>query len=264
MKITVFTSNKSRHNYLINQISLVASKLFVIQECDTLFSGELSGNYPKSNILKKYFDKVNKSQKKVFGNQFIDVDKKINLLSLKKGDLNNCKLIFLDKFLKSDLYIVFGSSYIKGNLAKFLSKKRTYNIHMGISPYYRGADCNFWALYDNNYHLVGSTIHRLTEGLDNGPILYHAICENNLNFFDYSMLSVKAAIISLKENIKNGKILKIKEKKVNPNKLIRYSKTKDFNNKIIINYFKKKIKRKNKDYDLLKDPFILKKEKFFK
>ena len=78
------------------------------------------------------------------------------------------------------------------------------------------------------------------------------------------MLSVKAAIISLKENIKNGKILKIKEKKVNPNKLIRYSKTKDFNNKIIINYFKKKIKRKNKDYDLLKDPFILKKEKFFK
>ena len=30
---------------------------------------------------------------------------------------------------------------------------------MGVSPYYRGCDCNFWALYDNNPHLVGATIH---------------------------------------------------------------------------------------------------------
>ena len=46
---------------------------------------------------------------------------------------------------------------------------------MGISPYYRGTDCNFWALYDNNSHLVGSTIHYLSKGIDSGPILYHAI-----------------------------------------------------------------------------------------
>lgn len=135
---------------------------------------------------------------------------------------------------------------------------------MGISPYYRGSDCNFWALYDNNYHLVGSTIHRLTEGLDNGPILFHAVSDRSNNLFDYSMLSVKAAIIALRQNIKSKKILKIKEKKINPNDLIRYSKTRDFNDKIISSYFKKKISITNKDFSLLKNSFVLKKKYFFK
>lgn len=264
MKITIITSNKSRHNYLINQLSSVANNLYVIQECDTLFPGEVIGNYPKSKVLKKYFDKVNKSQNKIFGKQFIKANNKMKILNLKKGDLNKCDIPFLKEFLSSDIYIVFGSSYIKGQLAKFLSKKKTYNIHMGISPYYRGSDCNFWALYDNNYHLVGSTIHRLTEGLDNGPILFHAVSDRSNNLFDYSMLSVKAAIIALRQNIKSKKILKIKEKKINPNDLIRYSKTRDFNDKIISSYFKKKISITNKDFSLLKNSFVLKKKYFFK
>jgi len=49
---------------------------------------------------------------------------------------------------------------------------------MGISPYYRGNDCNFWALNDNNPHLVGSTIHLLSKGLDNG---FHVVRITNLD-----------------------------------------------------------------------------------
>ena len=30
---------------------------------------------------------------------------------------------------------------------------------LGISPQYRGSSCNFWALYDNNPHLVGATMN---------------------------------------------------------------------------------------------------------
>ena len=33
MKITVFTSNKYRHNYLINKLSEICDSLYVIQEC---------------------------------------------------------------------------------------------------------------------------------------------------------------------------------------------------------------------------------------
>ena len=60
------------------------------------------------------------------------------------GDLNYLNLNNLKKFLSSDIYIVFGSSYIKGKLVDFLIKK-AINIHMGVSPYW-GCDCNFWAL----------------------------------------------------------------------------------------------------------------------
>ena len=46
---------------------------------------------------------------------------------------------------------------------------------MGVSPYYRGTSCNFWAIYDDNPSYVGSTIHLLSKGLDSGDILFHCI-----------------------------------------------------------------------------------------
>ena len=46
---------------------------------------------------------------------------------------------------------------------------------MGVSPYYKGADCNFWALQDYKPQFVNATIHYLSKGLDTGDILYHAL-----------------------------------------------------------------------------------------
>ena len=77
MKITLFTSNKNRHNYLINLLSNIANELFVIQECGTIHPGILTGHYPNSNLMKKYFDKVNNAQSKIFGNSFIKIKKKM-------------------------------------------------------------------------------------------------------------------------------------------------------------------------------------------
>ena len=88
-------------------------------------------------------------------------------------------------------------------------KQKAINIHAGISPYYRGTDCNFWALYDGNPHLVGSTIHLLSKGLDSGPILYHAMSNIKTSPFEYTMSSVKSAFHSIAEKIK-GPILLIK------------------------------------------------------
>ena len=72
---------------------------------------------------------------------------------------------------------------------------------MGVAPYYRGTDCNFWALFDNNPHLVGATIYKLSEGLDTGQILYHALSEIKDDPFIYTMSVVKSAFDSLVEKI---------------------------------------------------------------
>ena len=77
MKITVFTSNKSRHNYLINLLSELCDELFVIQETSTIFPGVLSGSYEVSKNMEMYFKKVNKAQLKIFGNTYINNSKNI-------------------------------------------------------------------------------------------------------------------------------------------------------------------------------------------
>ena len=260
MKITLFTSNKSRHNYLINLLSSICDELFVIQECNTIFPGLIPGNYPVSSVMEDYFKKVNIAQNKLFENSYIDNKKNIKILPMVSGDLKKCSVKFLSDFLNSDIYIVFGSSYIKGDLVEFLIKQKTINIHMGVSPYYRGADCNFWALYDNNPHLVGATIHLLSKGLDSGPILYHAMSDIKTDPFEYSMSSVKSAFHSLAKKIKDKSIFSITPLIQNLDLEIRYSKKIEFNEAIVKEYYQRKINLKIKKFDntILKEPFFLK------
>ncbi len=262
MKITLFTSNKNRHNYLINLLSNISDELYVIQECSTIFPGIIPGPYPSSPIMEKYFKNVDKAQSKLFGNSFINNSKKnIKILSMVFGDLNKCKINLLSDFLKSDIYVVFGSSFIKGDLIDFLVKKKTINIHAGISPYYRGTDCNFWALYDNNPHLVGTTIHLLSKGLDSGPMLYHAMSNIKINPFEYTMSTIKSAFHSIVERIKDNSIFKIKPIAQDRSKEIRYSRKVEFHEDILKDYFEKKINLNDKKFDnsLLKEPFFLNK-----
>ena len=72
MKITLFTANRFRHNYLINILSSICTKLFVVQECGTIFPGEVPGYYPNSEVMQKYFGNVNKAQLKYFNSCYIN------------------------------------------------------------------------------------------------------------------------------------------------------------------------------------------------
>ena len=173
MKITLFTSNKNRHNYLINLLSEVSDELYVIQECVTIFPGIVLGHYQVSPIMKKYFENVNNAQSNFFGNSYVDNKKKnIKILPMVFGDLNQCSLNLLSDFLKSDVYVVFGSSYIKGELVDFLVKQKAINIHAGVSPYYRGSGTNVWPLINGEPEMVGATFMYLDEGIDTGQIIH--------------------------------------------------------------------------------------------
>jgi len=259
MKITLFTTNKNRHNYLINLLSTISDELFVVQECGTIFPGIIPGYYPVSAKMKEYFENVNDAQSKLFGNSYVNnLKKNIKILPILSGDLNKCSMKLLSDFLKSDAYIVFGSSYIKGELVDYLVKQKAINIHMGVSPYYRGTDCNFWALYDDNPHLVGATIHLLSKGLDSGPMLYHAMSNIKTNPFEYTMSTVKSAFHSIAERIKDNSIFKINPVVQDQNKEIRYSKKIEFNEEIVKEYFNKETNLNSKKFDnsLLKEPYF--------
>ena len=76
--------------------------------------------------------------------------------------------------LQPDVIAVFGTSLIRGPL---LAQGRLgiFNLHGGLSPRYRGADCTFWALYNGEPDQVGCTLHRIDAGIDTGNLIAH-IC----------------------------------------------------------------------------------------
>ena len=110
MKITLFTSNKNRHNYLINLLSKISDEIFVVQECGTIFPGIMPGHYKTSKIMGEYFEKVKDAQSKLFGNSYVDGSKKnIKLLPILSGDLNKCSLNFLNNCVSSHNFNICGS-----------------------------------------------------------------------------------------------------------------------------------------------------------
>jgi methionyl-tRNA formyltransferase len=78
--------------------------------------------------------------------------------------------------LRPDVIAVFGTSLIRGPL---LSRGRLgiFNLHGGLSPHYRGADCTFWALYNGEPDRVGCTLHRIDAGIDTGALVAHVCPE---------------------------------------------------------------------------------------
>ena len=158
----------------------------------------------------------------------------LSVLSVKEGDLSKLDRYILKDALDSDFYIVFGASFIKGWLIDFLIQQKAINIHMGLSPYYRGSSSNFWALYDNNPSYVGATIHLLSKGLDNGDILFHCIpkIRSEESPFDFTMRSVVVAHQGLISAIDKKKILTFETIKQDKSKEIRYTKNQDFTDQV--------------------------------
>lgn len=234
MKITVLTSNQPRHLALISQLSEIATEVYAIQEITTLFPGKIADFYKSSEIMQTYFTQVRKAEFDVFG-EIGFLPKNVRQLPMKLGDLNLASLEKLSPALDADFFIVFGSSYIKGPLCDYLVEKKALNIHMGLSPYYRGSSCNFWALYDGRPEYVGATIHLLSKGLDSGPILFHAVPPpRELDGFALGMSAVKYALRGVVGYLKNNKSFSgsVQDK----SKQIRYSRNSEFTDEIASQY----------------------------
>lgn len=73
-----------------------------------------------------------------------------------------------------DLICVFGTSLIRGAL---LERFTLVNLHGGLSPEYRGADCTFWALHNGEPEKVGCTLHFIDAGIDTGQLIAHVCPE---------------------------------------------------------------------------------------
>ena len=236
MKIALFTSNQVRHQSLINKLSEIAKELFVVCEGTTIFPGQTQDFYNKSDVMQKYFSKMQQAEEKVFGSIGF-LNKNVRLLPIKMGDVNSLPLSWLKDLEDVDYAIVFGASWIKGELCDFLIKKKAVNIHMGISPYYRGAACNFWALYDKKPELVGATLHYLSKGLDSGSMILHALPKPQLvDGFELGMLAVRSAQIALVFALKEGSLFKFEAQSQNKSLQLRYSKRIEFNDEVAFSY----------------------------
>lgn len=134
-----------------------------------------------------------------------------------------------------DLIVVFGCSLIREPLLSALMGRRAVNLHAGISPFYRGTACNFWAAYDGHPEYVGATIHRLSAGIDAGDILETVQAPEEPDPFLRGMLAVRAGQDRLIEKIQDGSIWDAGIPQ-DLSQTIRYSKRADFTDAVALEF----------------------------
>ncbi len=90
-----------------------------------------------------------------------------------KLEVKNINHVSVKDFIVSkspDLVIVNGTSIIKTPIIESVPQG-IINIHVGITPEYRGTHGGFWAIYNGEIEMVGVTVHFIDSGIDSGAIL---------------------------------------------------------------------------------------------
>ena len=91
-------------------------------------------------------------------------------LSHEVSYINDPEVLSLVERLEPDIIAVYGTSLIRGALLTSARLGMT-NLHGGLSPEYRGADCTFWALYNEEPDKIGCTLHYIDPGIDTGDLI---------------------------------------------------------------------------------------------
>jgi methionyl-tRNA formyltransferase len=81
------------------------------------------------------------------------------------------------KFVKSfapDLAFIFGTDLIKDPVLSSLPRDRI-NLHLGLSPWYRGSATLFWPFYFLQPQFAGATFHQIIPEADAGQILHQLV-----------------------------------------------------------------------------------------
>lgn len=241
MKISVFTSNQPRHLGFIEKLAAVAEAVFAVVETTTALPGQVEDFYQKSSVMQAYFSRVQEAETSLFG-YHRPLPENVRVMAIKMGDLSKLTEEHLSQVLTSDYYLVFGSSFIRGWLADTLVSRGAVNIHMGLSPYYRGTACNFWAMYDNRPAYVGATVHLLSHGLDSGPVLFHvAPSFEGQDPFLFSMAAVSEVQNTLVSKLAQGILGSIIPVEQDSSLGIRYSRNRDFTDKVAAEFIRRQM-----------------------
>lgn len=171
MRIVLITSNQRRHHWLAGQLAQVGELSGVVAESKSAMS-PATATHPHPEVA-DYFRQRDETESIWFSDapspEALGVP--VRQASWQQGSSEETVRFVLDR--KPDVLILFGSSIIREPLLT-LFDGQIINMHLGLSPYYRGSATNFWPLVDGLPECVGVTIHHATLKVDAGAVLMQA------------------------------------------------------------------------------------------
>jgi len=179
LKILILTGGSPRHIHVANRLSQAAETLAIVQETGSHWTWRKVLRLARpDNFARKAWRWLRDRRrytgsgeaKFFFPNQEPVLER--SDLAIQVPWINDAQVLELANKLQPDLICVFGTSLIHGPLLD-AGRLGMVNLHGGLSPEYRGADCSFWALYNGEPDKLGCTLHYIDSGIDTGGLIAH-------------------------------------------------------------------------------------------
>jgi hypothetical protein len=178
MRIAILTSVDTRHRYFVQALREAFDVCAVGYERTgyspaTVIGMGLTGEEAK--IVTRHFAERTRQEEIYFGHraELVDDGPGCAVRHIEPGGLNAPETQAFLAAARPDVVVVYGTNLIRQPLLGAYAG-RMLNMHLGLSPYYRGTATNFYPLLNEEPQYVGATIHLIDAGIDSGPIVYHA------------------------------------------------------------------------------------------
>jgi methionyl-tRNA formyltransferase len=174
MRAILLTSTFRRHVFVANTVAERCDLVGVWQEEKSFHPERYAENADDEAVIQRHFANRDESEAEYFASHdVVRLSSQAASRVVSAGACNDPAEVARMIAAQPDVVLVFGTGILRQELLSAFDG-RIINIHLGLSPYYRGAGTNFWPLVNREPEYVGATIHYLDAGIDTGPMLAHA------------------------------------------------------------------------------------------
>jgi len=180
--VVILTGSELRHTYFRKKIALSENINVLKTYCESVDNLIENGTKEESWVRRKKHLLAREQSEIDFFSLFVEnTPDHSNPAFLHKGEVNNPNIVNEIMNLLPEVIVVYGSSIIKEPILSAFPNK-IINVHLGLSPYFRGAATNFWPFIENLVECIGVTFMYIDAGIDTGRIIHQIRPE--INFFD--------------------------------------------------------------------------------
>lgn len=177
MRVGVLTSVETRHRHFVSAIRERFQVVAVGYE-QTGYSPAVVDGFDLTSaeraVVARHFEERTRQEELCFSAtaDFVEDSASCGVLHISPGTLNSDRTLEFLTGAGVEVVAVFGTNLIKEPLLGLFGG-RLINMHLGLSPYYRGTGTNFYPLLNEEPQYVGATIQVIDRGIDSGPIIRH-------------------------------------------------------------------------------------------
>jgi len=221
-KVVVLCGGAPRHVYVANRLCRSLDVQAIVQEVGRRITPSKLASLAKPEVAARKIGRWLRDRKRYVGNREGEFFFRGAEVRLDRPDLlqraefiNDTDVFETVRRLAPDVVAVFGTSLIRPPLLG-LGRLGMLNLHGGLSPDYRGADCTFWALYNGEPEQVGCTLHFINAGIDTGALIAHVCPEvregdDELLLFWRAVRDSAEVYVEAVERLSRGKTLGLRQ-----------------------------------------------------